>query len=153
VSFHSYVFGGVNSQLLAMPQILFAGYQVPHPLHPYFIIKIQTDGSITPQALLDEAGKKLIRTLVSLESKFKREFSYKDVEGTVGASVVSGAAMAAVAATAATTTTTTTTTTMTTTGHLDVDPYGGVASTTAAGAGGAGATGGAWGTGKDYLDL
>jgi len=34
-----------------------------------------------------------------------------------------------------------------------VDPYGGVASTTAAGAGGAGATGGAWGTGKDYLDL
>jgi len=153
VSFHSYVFGVVNSQLLAMPQILFAGYQVPHPLHPYFLIKIQTDGSITPQALLDEAGKKLIRTLVSLESKFKREFSYKDVEGTVGASVVSGAAMAAAAATAATTTTTTTTTTMTTTGHLDVDPYGGVASTTAAGAAGAGATGGAWGTGKDYLDL
>ena len=150
MSFHSYVFGGVNSQLLAMPQILFAGYQVPHPLHPYFLIKIQTDGSITPQALLDEAGKKLIRTLVSLESKFKREFSYKDVEGTVGASVVSGA-MVAAAATAVTTTTTTTT--MTTTGHLDVDPYGGVASTTAAGAGGAGATGGAWGTGKDYLDL
>ena len=93
----------------------------------------------------------MIRTLVSLESKFKREFSYKDVEGTVGASVVSGAMAAAAAATAVTTTTTTTT--MTTTGHLDVDPYGGVASTTAAGAGGAGATGGAWGTGKDYLDL
>jgi len=127
-----------------MPQILFAGYQVPHPLHPYFLIKIQTDGSITPQALLDEAGKKLIRTLVSLESKFKREFSYKDVEGTVGASVVSGTMM---------TTATTTTTTTTTISHLDVDPYGGTtiaASTTAAAAA---ATGGAWGTGKDYLDL
>ena len=150
MSFHFYGVC-VNSQLLAMPQILFAGYQVPHPLHPYFLIKIQTDGSITPQALLDEAGKKLIRTLVSLESKFKREFSYKDVEGTVGASVVSGAAMAVVATAA---TTTTTTTTAATTSHLDVDPYGGATmAASATTAGGAGATGGAWGTGKDYLDL
>jgi len=121
-----------------MPQILFAGYQVPHPLHPYFLIKIQTDGSITPQALLDEAGKKLIRTLVSLESKFKREFSYKDVEGTVGASVVSGTTMM---------------TTATTTSHLDVDPYGGTTITASTSAAAGGATGGAWGTGKDYLDL
>jgi len=124
---------------------------IKSPLHPYFLIKIQTDGSITPQALLDEAGKKLIRTLVSLESKFKREFSYKDVEGTVGASVVSGTMM-----TTATTMATTTTTT-TTISHLDVDPYGGTtiaASTTAAPvAAAAAATGGAWGTGKDYLDL
>ena len=102
-----FLVGVLNSQLLAMPQILFAGYKVPHPLHPYFLIKIQTDGSITPQALLDEAGEKLIRTLVSLESKFKREFSYKDVEGTVGASVVSGTMMTTATAMATTTTTTT----------------------------------------------
>ncbi len=123
-----------------MPQILFAGYQVPHPLHPYFLIKIQTDGSITPQALVSEAGDKLIRTLVSLESKFKREFSYKDVEGTVGASVVSGTMITA-----------TTTTTSMSTSHLDVDAYGG--STTAGTTAAAAAAGGAWGTGKDYLDL
>jgi len=67
-----------------MPQILFAGYKVPHPLHPYFIIKIQTDGTITPQAILEQACTKLIGTMSSLETKFKREFSYKDVEGTVG---------------------------------------------------------------------
>lgn len=75
---------GCFSQLLAMPQILFAGYKVPHPLHPYFLIKIQTDGTVTPQALLEQACTKLIGTLSSLETKFKREFSYKDVEGTVG---------------------------------------------------------------------
>ena len=67
-----------------MPQILFAGYKVPHPLQPYFLIKIQTDGTITPQAILEQACTKLIGTMSSLETKFKREFSYKDVEGTVG---------------------------------------------------------------------
>lgn len=67
-----------------MPQVLFAGYKVPHPLHPYFLIKIQTDGTITPQAILEQACTKLIGTMSSLETKFKREFSYKDVEGTVG---------------------------------------------------------------------
>ncbi|KAA1472093.1 DNA-directed RNA polymerase II [Dentipellis sp. KUC8613] len=71
----------LRAQLLTMPQVLFAGYKVPHPLHPYFLVKIQTDGSITPAAALDLAAKKLIGTLVSLEQKFKREFSFKDVEG------------------------------------------------------------------------
>ena len=64
-----------------MPQVLFAGYKVPHPLHPYFLIKIQTDGSITPQDILEQACTKLIGTMSSLETKFKREFSYKDTEG------------------------------------------------------------------------
>lgn len=72
------------SQLLSMPQILFAGYKVPHPLHPYFLIKIQTDGTMTPQAVLEQACTKLIGTMSSLETKFKREFSYKDAEGTAG---------------------------------------------------------------------
>jgi DNA-directed RNA polymerase II subunit RPB11 len=71
-------------ELLSMPQILFAGYKVPHPLHPYFLIKIQTDGTITPTAILEQACTKLIGTMSSLEGKFKREFSFKDVEGAVG---------------------------------------------------------------------
>jgi DNA-directed RNA polymerase II subunit RPB11 len=73
--------GILFSQLHAMPQVLFAGYKVPHPLHPYFLVKIQTDGTITPTAALDQACTKLIGTLSSLEAKFKREFSFKDVEG------------------------------------------------------------------------
>ncbi|KAH9478533.1 DNA-directed RNA polymerase II subunit RPB11 [Psilocybe cubensis] len=74
----------LRAQLLAMPEILFAGYKVPHPLHPYFLIKIQTDGTKTPQAVLEQACTKLIGTMSSLETKFKREFSYKDIEGTSG---------------------------------------------------------------------
>ena len=44
-----------------MPQILFTGYKVPHRLHPYFLIKIQTDGTITHQAILEQACTKLFR--------------------------------------------------------------------------------------------
>jgi len=71
----------LRAQLLTMPQVLFAGYKVPHPLHPYFIIKVQTDGTATPQEVLEQACTKLIGTISTLETKFKREFSYKDVEG------------------------------------------------------------------------
>lgn len=77
------------SQLLAMPQVVFAGYKVPHPLHPYFQIKLQTDGTMTPQEVLEQACNKLIGTLATLETKFKREFSYKDVE--TGGNAVGGA--------------------------------------------------------------
>ena len=73
------------SQLLASPQVLFAGYKVPHPLHPYFIVKIQTDGTITPAAVLEQACTKLIATVSSLEAKFKLEFSYHSTEGGKGA--------------------------------------------------------------------
>jgi DNA-directed RNA polymerase II subunit RPB11 len=69
-----------------MPNVLFAGYKVPHPLHPHFIIKLQTDGSEAPTKVLSQACTKLIGTLSSLESKFQREFSFKDarVEGVAG---------------------------------------------------------------------
>ncbi|KAF9522214.1 DNA-directed RNA polymerase [Crepidotus variabilis] len=70
----------LRAQLLSMPQVIFAGYKVPHPLHPYFEIKLQTDGTATPQEVLEQACTKLIGTLATLETKFKREFSYKDVE-------------------------------------------------------------------------
>jgi len=70
----------IRAHLLSMPQILFAGYKVPHPLHPYFIIKLQTDGSITPTEALEKACEGLIGVLAGLEAKFKREFSFKDVE-------------------------------------------------------------------------
>jgi len=75
--------GMIRAQLLAMPQVLFAGYKVPHPLHPYFLVKVQTDGTVTPAAVVEQACTKLIGTLSSLEAKFKREFSFKDIEGTV----------------------------------------------------------------------
>ncbi|KAG6820289.1 hypothetical protein H0H93_002727 [Arthromyces matolae] len=74
----------LRAQLLSMPQVLFAGYKVPHPLHPYFLIKLQTDGTMTPTEVLEQACTKLIGVLAGLEGKFKREFSFKDVESGAG---------------------------------------------------------------------
>ncbi|KAJ7185729.1 DNA-directed RNA polymerase [Mycena filopes] len=70
----------LRAQLLTSPVVLFAGYKTPHPLHPHFLLKIQTDGSITPAAALEAAASRLIATLSSLEAKFRREFSFKDGE-------------------------------------------------------------------------
>ncbi|KIL58211.1 hypothetical protein M378DRAFT_188299 [Amanita muscaria Koide BX008] len=70
----------LRAQLLSMPNVLFAGYKVPHPLQPYFLIKVQTDGKITPQAAVEQSCTKLIGLMSQLETKFKREFSFKDVE-------------------------------------------------------------------------
>ncbi|KAF9073105.1 DNA-directed RNA polymerase [Rhodocollybia butyracea] len=84
----------LRAQLLTMPQVLFAGYKVPHPLHPYFILKIQTDGTITPDLVLSEACNQLIGTLSTLESKFKREFSFKEADGGPGAASAAGGAFA-----------------------------------------------------------
>ncbi|EIN08447.1 RBP11-like subunits of RNA polymerase [Punctularia strigosozonata HHB-11173 SS5] len=72
----------IRAELLASPQVLFAGYKVPHPLQPYFLIKLQTDGSVTPTAIMESACTKLIGQLVTLEAKFKREFSFRDVDAT-----------------------------------------------------------------------
>ena len=70
-------------QLLSYPTVLFAGYKVPHPLQPHFLLKIQTDGSITPAAILEKACTDLIGMVATLESKFKREFTMNNVEGGV----------------------------------------------------------------------
>ncbi|KAJ7843000.1 hypothetical protein B0H14DRAFT_3456520 [Mycena olivaceomarginata] len=44
-----------------------AGYKTSHPLHPYFLLKIQTDGSIPLAAVLEAAASQLIATLSALE--------------------------------------------------------------------------------------
>ncbi|EJF57369.1 DNA-directed RNA polymerase II [Dichomitus squalens] len=73
----------LRSQLLGYPSVLFAGYKAPHPLQPHFLLKIQTDGSITPAAILEKACTDLIGMVATLESKFKREFTMNNVEGGV----------------------------------------------------------------------
>jgi DNA-directed RNA polymerase II subunit RPB11 len=59
----------LRAQLLATPQVLFAGYKVPHPLQPYFLIKVQTDGSVTPTAVLETACTKLIGAFPSASAR------------------------------------------------------------------------------------
>lgn len=67
-----------------MPSVLFCGYKVPHPLHPYFLIKVQTDGSVTPTQVVEQACNSLISQVSLITTKFNREFSFKDAEGATG---------------------------------------------------------------------
>ncbi|KAL5499087.1 RPB11 [Sanghuangporus vaninii] len=78
----------LRHQLLSNPAVLFAGYKVPHPLQPNFQLKIQTDGSITPVDAVERAAADLIGTLTTLETKFRREFTYLEMEGTDGTGAV-----------------------------------------------------------------
>ncbi|KAA1108377.1 DNA-directed RNA polymerase II core subunit [Puccinia graminis f. sp. tritici] len=64
----------LRSQLLQFPYVIFAGYKVPHPLEPRFIIKVQTDGSHTPIQAIQEAVKTLILTLDKMRNLLQNEF-------------------------------------------------------------------------------
>jgi len=66
--------GMLRSQLLLLPHVLFAGYKVPHPLEPRFIIKIQTDSESTPIQAVQEACKGLIVTLSKMRDALQKEF-------------------------------------------------------------------------------
>lgn len=53
---------------------------MPHPLEPYFILKIQTDGSITPSHAFKTACEILLSTISNLQVEFAREFDYKAID-------------------------------------------------------------------------
>jgi len=67
--------GMLRSQLLLLPHVLFAGYKVPHPLEPRFIIKIQTDSESTPIQAVQEACKGLILTLTKMREALQEGFA------------------------------------------------------------------------------
>ncbi|KAH7825635.1 putative DNA-directed RNA polymerase II [Monocercomonoides exilis] len=60
----------VRMQLLQYPEIEFAGYQMPHPLKNECIIRIQTDGSISPKDALLKAFRDLQTTSISMMKEF-----------------------------------------------------------------------------------
>lgn len=64
----------LRSQLLQLSYVIFAGYKVPHPLEPRFIIKVQTDGTHTPIQAIQQAVKSLILTLDKMRVSLQNEF-------------------------------------------------------------------------------
>ncbi|KAF8609172.1 RBP11-like subunits of RNA polymerase, partial [Ceratobasidium sp. AG-I] len=71
----------IRSQLLANEAVIFAGYKVPHPLEPYFILKIQTNGAFTPSQVLFDACTALIRTISDLKTQFTTKWDLRVLEG------------------------------------------------------------------------
>ena len=68
-----------------MDTVLFAGYKIPHPLEPRFLIKIQTTSDTTPIQVVQEACKALILLLSKLKEEFIKEFdAAKAMGGVVG---------------------------------------------------------------------
>lgn len=59
------------SQLLKDPNVLFAGYKLPHPLEHKFVIRIQTTSDYSPQEALMHAITDLISELSLFEERFK----------------------------------------------------------------------------------
>ncbi|KZO94194.1 DNA-directed RNA polymerase II [Calocera viscosa TUFC12733] len=70
----------IRGYLLKNPKVLFAGYKVPHPLEPHFILKIQTDGTATPVEVLQEVCTTLLTLVAKIEGKFKEQFQQKELE-------------------------------------------------------------------------
>lgn len=62
----------LRAQLLTNTQVLFAGYKVPHPLEPYFELRIQTDGTVSPEAAAQKA-KRRTHTRPELSDEQKQE--------------------------------------------------------------------------------
>ncbi|KAG9085557.1 DNA-directed RNA polymerase II core subunit [Ceratobasidium sp. 392] len=70
----------IRAQLLANEAVIFAGYKVPHPLEPYFIIKIQTNGAFTPSQVLFDACSALIRMITDIKTQFTTKFDLRALE-------------------------------------------------------------------------
>lgn len=64
---------GMHRQLLANPSVLFCGYRLPHPLEPRFLLKIQTDGTVTAVQAIEQSCTLLIATLAKMKEKFGAE--------------------------------------------------------------------------------
>jgi DNA-directed RNA polymerase II subunit RPB11 len=61
-------------KLLEYPQITFVGYQIPHPLKNECIVRVQTDGSISPYDILLKAFAELGALTQTLIADFDRAF-------------------------------------------------------------------------------
>ena len=70
------------SQLLRDPQVLFAGYKVPHPLEHKFVLRVQTTPDYSPQEALSNAITDLISEISSLENGFKEALRERMEGGT-----------------------------------------------------------------------
>ncbi|XP_055681112.1 DNA-directed RNA polymerase II subunit RPB11 [Lutzomyia longipalpis] len=61
----------IRNQLLKDPNVLFAGYKVPHPLEHKFVIRIQTTAEYSPHEAFTNAITDLMSELSLFEERFK----------------------------------------------------------------------------------
>ncbi|KAF2169053.1 hypothetical protein M409DRAFT_65352 [Zasmidium cellare ATCC 36951] len=69
----------LRAKLVKSQHVLFAGYQVPHPLFATFKLRVQTDGEVTPKEAVVAACKDLLGELHNLDQEFTKEFELKKI--------------------------------------------------------------------------
>ncbi|KAJ5331057.1 hypothetical protein N7476_000840 [Penicillium atrosanguineum] len=67
----------LRTRLLKTPHVVFAAYKIPHPLTPNFLLRVQTDGEITPRQAVITASKALIQDLGTLSREFTKEYELR----------------------------------------------------------------------------
>ncbi|KAL3268089.1 hypothetical protein HHI36_007216 [Cryptolaemus montrouzieri] len=67
----------IRNQLLKDPNVLFAGYKLPHPLEHKFVLRIQTTSDYSPHDALMHAISDLISELALFEERFKEAIKEK----------------------------------------------------------------------------
>lgn len=75
----------LRAKLVKASNVIFAAYQVPHPLFAVFKLRVQTDGSVTPKEAVVTACQSLIQELNTLSQEFTKEWELKKIATDGGA--------------------------------------------------------------------
>ncbi|KAI5865529.1 DNA-directed RNA polymerase [Durotheca rogersii] len=67
----------VSEHLKQHPHVMMAGYKVAHPNVPEVMIRLQTDGTMTPREVFIEVCKQLVATLAQFGRDFTREYELR----------------------------------------------------------------------------
>ncbi|RMY04831.1 hypothetical protein D0868_06744 [Hortaea werneckii] len=69
----------LRAKLVKSPHVIFAAYQVPHPLFAVFNMRVQTDGELSPRDAVVQACKDLVGELEKLDQEFTKEWELKKI--------------------------------------------------------------------------
>ncbi|KAK0720053.1 DNA-directed RNA polymerase [Lasiosphaeris hirsuta] len=67
----------LSEHLKKAPNVLMAGYKIAHPNVPEVLIRIQTDGSVTPREALLKCCKDLVQMYAKLGREFQKELALR----------------------------------------------------------------------------
>ncbi|KAI0011148.1 RBP11-like subunits of RNA polymerase [Xylariaceae sp. FL0662B] len=67
----------LSEHLKQHPHVLMAGYKVAHPNVPEVMIRLQTDGTVTPREVFIDVCKQLVAAYGQLGREFTREYELR----------------------------------------------------------------------------
>ncbi|KAI1180862.1 DNA-directed RNA polymerase [Nemania sp. FL0916] len=71
----------LSEHLKQAPHVIMAGYKVAHPNVPEVMIRVRTDGTVTPREVFIDVCKQLIAAYAQLGREFTREYELRRMVG------------------------------------------------------------------------